>query len=365
MSKKKHYYNDDYYDDDIDDIELPTKRSQKGKRSKKKKKTRRLIIIILVEFLLIAGLLIYLFVSNKLGKINRYDVDTQKLDITDLGLKDYYNIAVFGVDSRDAELQEGTRSDSIMLVSINTKSDEVKLTSFYRDTYSYIEGHDYTKLCHAYSYGGAELAIRTLNDNFDLDITKFVTVNFNCVANAIDSLGGIEIDVTEKEVSSVNKYGSEVARVSGKDYKEITSAGKQTLDGCQAVGYARIRKIDDDFTRTSRQRTVVNAMLTKMKQSDFSTINNIFDQILPEMLTNLESTEMLSILKDAMSYNIVDSEGFPYNKTTGYIGRGSYVIPTDLYGDVITLHKNLFGTDNYVPTEDVKKYSDHVKENIN
>lgn len=358
MAKRRDYYAD------VEDIELPSKRksSSNSRKRKKKNKKKKLIIIIIIEIILILAFIAFFFIKGKFDKINKYDLDKDNLNVTDLGLKDYYNIAVFGIDARDNELEKNTRSDSIMLLSINTKTDDVKITSFYRDTCVYVEGHDYTKLCHAYAYGGPELAISTLNDNFDLDITDFVTLNFTAVADAINLLGGVEVDVTEKEVASVNKYGKEVARVSNGEFTPIKGAGKQTLDGYQAVGYSRIRKIDSDFNRANRQRTVVSAMLDKMKKSDLSTINNICDEILPKILTNLETGQILSLLKDAMSYNISDSEGFPYEKTTGYIGKGSYVFPVDLSKNVVDLHKKLFDTDKYEPTEDVKKYSSYISQ---
>lgn len=359
MSKKEKYY------DNYDDIELPAKKTAKRKKKKKRKKRLiRTIIVIIIEIILLILIGFFIFIKGKLGQISRYELDSNNLNVTDLGLKDYYNIAIFGVDARDDELEHNTRSDTIMLVSIDTKSGEIKLTSFYRDTYVYIEGHDYTKLGHAYSYGGPELAISTLNDNFDLDITNFVTVNFTAVADAIDLLGGVEIDVKEKEIDSLNKYGREVAKVAGREYTSVTAAGMQTLDGFQAVGYSRIRKIDSDFVRTSRQRDVVDAMFSKVKASDLSTINSIFDKLSPEILTSLSDKEILSLIKNIASYNITESDGFPYNTTTKTLSKISYVLPTDLYEDVKELHLNIFGIQNYTPTSDVENYSSYIKGKI-
>lgn len=345
---------------DIEDIELPEKKNKKKKR--KRKKTIKVLIFIIVEILLLALLIPLLFGKLKLDKIKKFGLDNEKLNITDLELDDYYNIAVFGIDARDDELEKNTRSDSMILVSINTKTKEIKLTSFYRDTCVYVEGHGYTKLCHAYSYGGPELAIATLNDNFDLNIEDFITVNFTAVAESIDLLDGVEIDVKEKEIKSINKYGKEVADIYGKDFKKVESAGLQTLDGCQAVGYSRIRKIDSDFVRTSRQRTVIDAMFKKVKNTDFSTINDIFDEISSKMLTSMSNEELLAIMKDALSYEITESDGFPYKNKTGYIKKKSYVIPDDLTNNVIQLHEKLFGTIDYQPTDDVKEYSEYLKD---
>ena len=342
---------------EIDEIELPEK-----KHNKKKKKTLKVLIFIIIEIVLLIILIPLLFGKLKLDKIKKYGLDNEKLNITDLKLDDYYNIVVFGIDARDDELEKNTRSDSMILVSINTKTDEIKLTSFYRDTCVYVEGHGYTKLCHAYSYGGPELAIATLNDNFDLNIEDFITVNFTAVAESIDLLNGVEINVKEKEIKSLNKYGKEVADIYGKDFKKIESAGLQTLDGCQAVGYSRIRKIDSDFVRTSRQRTVIDAMFKKIKTTDFSTVNDIFDEVSSKMLTSMSNEELLAIMKDALSYEITESDGFPYKNKTGYIKKKSYVIPDNLEDNVIQLHEKLFGTANYQPTDDVIEYSEYLKD---
>lgn len=357
----------DHYYDGIDDVKLPTKkRSKKNGKNSKKKKYKKLRILIIVEIIILILLLIALFIKSKFDKIERYELNKNNLNITDLGLKDFYNICVFGVDSRDGELDKNVRSDTMMLVSINTKTKDIKLTSFYRDTYAHIEGHDFTKLGHAYSYGGPELAISTLNDNYDLDISNFVTVNFTAVANAIDLLGGVEINVEQREIDSVNKYGREVAKVNNdlNGYVNITYAGKQTLNGYQAVGYSRIRKIDSDLNRTSRQRTVVNAMFSKVKASDFSTINKMIDELSPQILTSLSNAELLSILKDIATYNISDSEGFPYNTAFKSINGASFVVPSDLNNDIIKLHSTVFGLDNYELTTDAKNYCDHITASI-
>ncbi len=358
MSRRDSFY------DEVDDIELPQKRNSKKRSRKKKKKMRKFIFFIIIEIIVLLLLLGAWYIKSKLDKKQTYNLDNEKLKITPLDLDDYENILVFGVDARDDALKSGTRSDTMMLVSIDKKNGEIKLTSFYRDTYVYMEYDGqtkYDKLGHAYSYGGPELALATINDNFDLDISQFVTVNFTSVANAINLLGGVEIDVSEKEVDSVNKYGREVAKVSGKEYTPISGAGKQLLDGYQAVGYSRIRKIDSDFVRTNRQRTVVNAMFEKTKQSDFSTINKMLDELMPQVLTNLSNGDIVSLVKKVMSYDITQGDGFPYNPTIKTVNKASCVLPTDLYQDVIELHEKVFDMEDYKPTDDVVTYSDHIK----
>ncbi len=336
------------------------------KRKKKKKIIKRRLIAIGIMLLVILILCIVLFIMDKLNKLNYEDVDRDNLYTVDLDLDEYYNILVFGIDSWGDELEKNTRSDSMILVSINTETKEINLTSFYRDTYVQIDGHKYNKLGHAYSYGGATLALSTFNKNFDLNLDTYVTVNFTSVANAINMLGGVEIEVKEEEIPHINKYGGEIARKNNYPYTEVTESGKITLDGYQAIGYSRIRKLGNgDFERTNRQRTVIDAMFAKLKKTDLSTINDMLDEILPQVLTNLETSTILALAKDCLSYNIVGSKGFPYKVQTGYVGKAAMVLPDTLYDNVIELHHTLFkdeDDENYLPTDTVKEISSHIEQ---
>ena len=167
----------------------------KTKRNSKKK--AKIWLGILIVFLLLI-LIVLGFAYNKLSKLNQADINEDNITINEFNnddLKGYTNIAIFGVDSRQNELLNNTRSDTILIASINKKIKDVKLVSVYRDTYSDIEGVGYRKINAAYANGGPELAISTLNKHLDLDITDFVTVNFSAVTNVVDAIGGIEIDI--------------------------------------------------------------------------------------------------------------------------------------------------------------------------
>lgn len=338
------------------------------RRLKRRKIIKRRIIALIILLLLLLITAIVLYVMDKLDKINYKDVDRDNLYTVDLDLEDYYNIMVFGVDSRADELEKNTRSDTMILVSINTKTKEIMLTSFYRDTYVQIEGHNYNKLGHAYSYGGATLALSTFNKNFDLDLDTYVTVNFTSVANAINMLGGVEVEVKEEEIPYINKYGEEIARINKCSYTNVENSGKITLDGYQAIGYSRIRKLGNgDFERTNRQRTVLNAMFTKVKSSDISTINKMLDEILPQVLTNMDKQTILALALDCFKYEISESSGFPYKLKTGYVKKAAMVLPDNLYDNVAELHNRLFkaetGTD-YTPTPTVEEISNHIKQYV-
>ena len=200
------------------------------KREKKKRKGLRiflkiiLILIIIIVILLGVG---FGFVNSKLSKMQQVDINEENLSIneqTSENLKEYRNIALFGVDSRSDNLGEGNRSDCIIIASINESTGNVNLTSVYRDTYVDIDGHGLDKITHAYSYGGPELAIKTLNENLDLNISEFVTVNFDVVADAVNALGGVTIDIQKDEIKYLNSYLNETSKVTGLKTSEITSA---------------------------------------------------------------------------------------------------------------------------------------------
>jgi len=168
------------------------------------KKWQKICLVIGGILILIVGVG-YSFLQSKLGKIDYVEISKEDLQISD-SIKGYRNIALLAVDTRDVNTNEGARSDGIIIASINEQTKDVKLISVYRDTYMQVEGHDLTKITHAYSYGGPTLAIKTLNTNLDLNISEFVAVNFKAVANAIDLMGGIEIEIKDEELKQMNKY---------------------------------------------------------------------------------------------------------------------------------------------------------------
>ena len=215
------------------------------KEKSQKKKIIKVLLGILITILIIvfaAGGTAVWYVNNKIGKMNQVDIDESQIGVSDnQNLSRYRNIAIFGIDSRSDDYGEGNRSDCIIVASINNTTHDIKLISVYRDTYMQVEGHGLDKITHAYSYGGAELAIKTLNENLDLNIKEFVTVNFDAVADAVDALGGIKMPITSAEIKYINGYIDETARVTGKKSGYITSPGTHTLNGVQAVAYSRIR----------------------------------------------------------------------------------------------------------------------------
>ena len=332
---------------------------------KKALKVLGIIIIALVIFIIIAMLIGYYVIRAKLSKVQQVEIDVNNLSVTETieqNLSGYRNIAIYGVDSRDSSLGAGNRSDCIIIASINNDLKEIKLISVYRDTYVNIEDYGLDKITHAYSYGGPELALKTLNENLDLNVTEFVTVNFDAVAEAVNLLGGVEINVEENEIEYLNSYLAETSRVTGIETERITETGLQTLDGVQAVAYSRIRYTEGgDYKRTERMRTVIEAMFEKLKTKSISEINNFADQLLPEVYTNLELDEMLALAPIVLQYNITESIGWPY-EVRGITTDRWYGVPVTLETNVKQLHEEAFGEENYTPSETVQEISDRIIE---
>ena len=328
------------------------------KQHKKKRNTRRFWSVLLLLLVILAALVftVYFFIS-KIDEIENHPLESISINdgLSDENLEDYTNFVIFGVDSRANDLKENTRSDSIMLLSIQNKTHDVRLTSIYRDTYVRIPEHGYTKINHAYSYGGPELAINTINENFDLNVSGFITVNFSALSNVIDALGGITLNIRKGERKWVNAYARDVARINGTEFTKIEKPGKQTVTGVQATGYCRVRyTAGGDFTRAKRQRTVLKAIMEKAKKSNPITLYRVMNEILPQIYTSLTTSEILHYAMYLPFYDIKTSKGFPYDLDChrGYDGI-YYDFPTTLSSNVTKLHKKLFGTENYTPTATV------------
>lgn len=323
-------------------------------------------IILLLLVLAAIGVL-----ANKMSKLNTEEIDIDKLSISnelELDQKGYLNVALFGLDKRENDVEMGTRSDTIMVASLNRETKEVKLVSVYRDTLLQLDDDMHYPELHkansAYSFGEEEDAIAMLNRNLDLDIQKYVTVDFSALVDVINALGGVEIDVTEEEVEYINGYGAEVTANTGVITDWVYGPGKQVLDGVQATSYCRIRYTSgDDFKRAERQRTVLMKVAEKAQQADIATLNKIIDKVFPKVKTNFSLTEILAYAKDVKKYQFGDTLGFPMDKDTmSYMDEGDSVVPITLESNVIELHKYLFGEEEkYEPTTTVKSISEMIE----
>ena len=348
-------------------------------RSENKKrrwiKSIPLLIVELVVLFLAVGIMYvvitttseveHMNIDEKNITINEEVIEAMKIEVVnDETAKGYRNIALFGVDSRDGDLGKGTRSDTIIIASINQDTQEIKLVSVFRDTFLNLGNDSYNKCNAAYAQGGPEQAINMLNTNLDLDITDYVTVGFDGLIDAVDSLGGIEMEITEKEISHLNNYQLSMAKKMGVDYTPVDHTGRQVLNGMQATAYCRIRYGGgDDFRRAERQRDVLTAMMNKAKGASVSELTGMVDAILPEIQTSLGVNEIVSVLGSVASYNVVASDGFPFedSRAGADVGsKGSCVVPDDLEENVIALHEILYPEKNYTPSKQVERISDEI-----
>lgn len=359
---------------------------QKGK-SKKNKTITRLIVFSVEILIILAMLLVVLKVfqvtdSNPdngggSGGPHIADIPEDNIVINDAVkedpvMKGYWNVALFGLDAQtSSQLYKGSRSDTMMIASINMDTGEIKLVSIYRDTYLNIGSDKYRKANQAYRNGGAEQAIAMMNMNLDLDIKDFVAVNYQAVIDVVDGLGGIWIDIeSSEEVTHLNNYQESIIRdtMPGRDqedYTPVRETGYQLLNGLQAAAYCRIRYTSgNDFKRTERQRAVVQAIEDQAQKTDLVTLANLFTKVLDNVYTSIKSDDMLAMINNIGSYHIVDEGGIPIEglRTTGTIGAvGSCVIPLDLEANVVWLHQFLFGDEDYQATQEVKSYSEIIK----
>ena len=254
------------------------------------------------------------------------------------------NIALFGVDRRYKN--EPSRSDCIMILTIDEKHKKIKMSSIMRDTYVKIKGHGNTKINHAYAYGGPQLAIRTLNENFNLDIKNYVTVDFFDFESIIDSIGGVSINVKKDEVSLINTYMEEVANFEKQTFKAVTSTGIQNLDGKQAVSYSRIRyTAGGDYVRTERQRTVLGALLAKIQGVGKLEFPSKVSKLLPFTQTSMSSIEIIKLGTAifANDIKILDQERFPVDGyCTGKMIRGVWYLVPDIKASTDQIHKYIY-----------------------
>ena len=349
--------------------------TKKQKRILQRRRRRRILfgIEIFILLILIGGVFIY----AKLGKMNFTDLDFSKIGVTtgvsdNNVMKGYTTIGLIGLDGRDGELKSGARSDTMIIASINNDTKKVKLVSVYRDTYLRIgedsEGNgQYDKANAAYAKGGPEQFLSMLNTNLDLNVTDFVSVDFQAVAEAVELLGGIDVELKEEEVVHLNNYCVETSKVTGMDYTPLEEkAGVHHLNGVQTVSYARIRYTSgNDFRRAARQREVIYKIVEKAKNSDIATLSKILDKVFPKVYTSFTKAEILQMGMSMMSYDIEDQTGFPFDHLYGgrvkdAMGGLDVVLPVTLESNVIKLHEFLYPEDSYTPSDEVKAYSQRI-----
>lgn len=370
-----------------DETGRPNSRPRKKSSKARARKKRNRIILIIAEVFVLAVLGVVLYAVTRVDEIEKVNISVSmneevndyisQLPTTEDGTtgKGYLNIALFGVDSREGALSANTRTDTIIIASINQDTGEVKLVSVYRDTYLNVGNDSYNKCNSAYMRGGPEQAINMLNMNLDLNIENYVTVGFDGLIDCINSLGGVEIDVHDNEISYLNDYQISMVGKSddgihfyaneGVDYTPVTNSGVQVLNGLQATAYCRIRYIGNDFARTQRQRTVISQMMERAKNANVPTLTRIAESTFPNIATSFDLNMIISTVSDIGSYEIVATEGFPFEEHRGggtIGGKGSCVVPTNLVENVSELHHFLFGVEDYQPSAAVQECSNRIYE---
>jgi LCP family protein required for cell wall assembly len=350
------------------------KKSAKAREARKRRKIIVFAVEIVVILLMVAALYIVMTKTNSDGP-SYTALEAENLEIHEEVKQEqeeggtmhgYMNIALFGVDATtDDQLYKGSRSDSTMIASINLDTGDIKLVSIYRDTYLNLSNDYYWKCNAAYSYGGAEQAVKMLNMNLDMDIENFVTVGYRGLSEVIDGLGGVWIDVDSEEIKHINNYQIGIANTLKCDYTPVKETGYQLLDGIQAAAYCRIRYTSgDDFKRASRQREVIMAIESQAKKADLATLTKVFNNAVDDIYTSFSQKEILDLLADIGNYQIVEEDGFPQEsmRTVANIGsKGSCVIPLDLADNVVWLHQFLFDDESYTVTSSVEEYGARIK----
>ena len=282
-------------------------------------------------------------------------------------MEGYWTVALFGVDSRDNSLGKGNNTDVIIIANVNQKNGEIKLVSIFRDTYLNLDDDGtYNKINQAYARGGPKQAIKALNKNLDIQIDDYATFNWKAVADSINILGGVDIELSKAEFYYINAFITETADITGLPSSHLEEYGMQHLDGVQAVSYMRLRKMDTDFNRTERQRTVISQVFDKAKKADLKTLMKVLETVLPQIGISMDQESLLEIARNINKYNISAATGFPFTYQQASLGKsGDCVIPNTLESNVKQLHSFLYNNEEYNCSDRVKEISrDIIKDAV-
>lgn len=324
-------------------------------------------VLALLLFFICSVLLYVTKLATAVQKIP--DVDIQEVknthleETTEKKLDDYWTVAVFGVDSRNGNLGKGASADTQMILSLNKANGEIRLMSVYRDTLlmSNVKEGKCGKIVSSYAEGGPEQALMALNENLDLNIMDYVSFSWNAAADAVNLLGGIDMDITEAEYTYINAFITETVERTGIPSTHLPKPGPSHLDGVQAVAYCRLRLMDSDQSRTKRQRKVMEAVLEKIKKADLPTLNRLLELVLPQVATSMNLTDCLELAKHAGNYKMVGNEGFPVEYEEAKLGRlGSCLISKTLESNVAELHEFLYDNQDYECSDRVKEIAKEI-----
>ena len=330
-----------------------------------KRRRKMIIVFIILEIIFLLGTGLYRNAQNKISLIQPSQFKPAQVTNPNIPqgkveeMEGYWTIALFGVDSRNNSVGKGNNADVIIICNIDQGSGEIKLVSVFRDTYLSVSDNGlYNKINQAYFLGGPKQAVEALNRNLDLQIDDFATFNWKAVVDAVNILGGVDVELSKAEFYYINAYITETVESTGVGSYQLKQAGLNHLDGVQAVAYARLRKMDTDFARTERQREIIDLCFQKLKKSDFAVVNNVMEAVFPQILSSVTIDDIIPAAKNLTKYTIADTMGFPAARSDANMGKkGACVIPQTLESNVTLLHQFLFGDENYQPSDMVKKIS--------
>lgn len=327
---------------------VKTKKAE-GNTGKKRKKKRGFMkfLLILVILMLLLGVGLYYLVGKVYDKLNYEEITS--LTAEEMSEDGVTNILLIGNDSR--ENGDDGRSDAMILLSISSKTDTIYITSLLRDMYVEIPGREEgNRLNAAYSYGGAELLMETVEANFDIEVNRYVRVNFEAFANLVDAVGGIELELTAEEIEYVNgylvEYNQLLGRPQGTDNMDTSVSGLVHLNGPQALAYTRNRYLGMDFGRTERQRKVLTAMIQKAPSALLTNGEELLNGLLPNLSTNLTREECLhlSLMAGKLLTHEIMSDSIPQPGTYKNASiRGMSVLEVDFEANIEYLKKKLYG----------------------
>lgn len=342
----------------------PDPNAARRRRPRKRKKSRalRVLLIVLVILVVLAGALAA-FGGFELSKINRlgasiftkedFDQDASGADTiqaVDWGkahvatkVDGVVNILLVGQDTRGEQRQ---RSDSMIILSINKNTKQMTMVSVMRDLYVQIPGYSDNRINSAYAFGGFELLDATIEQNFGVVIDYNVEVNFNGFKDIVDKVGGIDVDLTEEEVEYMNS--AKFVHTMNYKGKQNFKTGTNHLDGAQALCYARIRRVGDDFARTQRQRTIIQTVYKKAKEESWTKLLGIYESVADDLTTDMDPLQLVSIAfsgynmgLDSLNSYRVPSDGSYRNET---INRMMVLVPKDWNATRSEIKEYLYGT---------------------
>ena len=308
-----------------------------------------------VAFILI-GLIVTICLSGfgyvyfKLNKMYVKDEVVKSTEEQGTMVEGITNILLVGTDGEYVE--KGNRSDGMMLVTIDSKNKDIRISSIARDTYVDIPGYSTEKLTHAYAYEGIDLLREVFKVNFNLDIDKYIAVNFVSFMDIMDELGGVEVNVEEKDIKEINKYiDACYGYYKNKDEKDkeyITKSGVQRLNGYQALAFSRIRYTDSAFARDNRHREVAESVYKEFAQKGVETYKKCADIILNNTKTNISPIEMMNLAYTVLKINDKDIDQFQFpleEYRNGHIinKQKGWVLEWDKEPNLEAWHKFIFG----------------------